>query len=154
MELADTITMAELRKTDLYKKVQRMLLSEGLEMNAYELADKLEAIDTTDTDMLNSANMLRQQADRIAELEKQSEPVTYLKRDESTGLYYECDKQYGFPVYTTPQDQANRIAHLEMLVSNRNEIIDKLDLKPKKFRCTCGASIGHPLVPKCICRGQ
>ena len=31
-----------------------------------------------------------------------NEPVTYLKKDESTGLYYECDKEYGFPVYAHP----------------------------------------------------
>lgn len=29
------------------------------------------------------------------------------------------------------RQQADRIAHLEMLVANRNEIIDKLDLKPE-----------------------
>ena len=29
------------------------------------------------------------------------------------------------------RQQADRITHLEMLVANRNEIIDKLDLKPQ-----------------------
>ena len=60
-------------------------------MNAYELADEFKNRDWDEVDCVlwceKSANMLRQQADRIA--------------------------------------------HLEMLVANRNEIIDKLDLKPQ-----------------------
>ena len=48
-------------------------------MNAYELADYVEDMDVlAGHQYLNEiANMLRQQADRIAELEKQSEPIEH-----------------------------------------------------------------------------
>ena len=49
-------------------------------MNAYELADKLEwhwDNDCRSPAVSKSADMLRQQADRIAELEKQSEPIEH-----------------------------------------------------------------------------
>ena len=42
-------------------------------MNAYELADYLQKAFYADEDIEKAANMLRQQADRIAELEKQVE---------------------------------------------------------------------------------
>ena len=49
-------------------------------MNAYELADELEGFNFLDGDIhiapyQKQADMLRQQADRIAELEKQSKPI-------------------------------------------------------------------------------
>jgi uncharacterized coiled-coil protein SlyX len=167
--------MAELRKTNLYKKVQKMLLSEGLEMTPHELADKLiEPSSVHGAFCYEAANMLRQLAKekaelekglelvkdaycakdseckelkgRIAELEKralcfenatkdlafqvaekdgqlekQSEPVTYLKRDESTGLYYECDRQYGFPVYTTPQTKPLSDEDLDKLIKDAED---------------------------------
>ena len=48
-------------------------------MNAYELAKELDACFTrADWNVLEAATMLRQQADRIAELEKQIEPLTRL----------------------------------------------------------------------------
>jgi len=50
-------------------------------MNAYELADELQELDSRLhlIDLFKSANMLRQQADRIAELEKQlSQPMQIL----------------------------------------------------------------------------
>ena len=51
-------------------------------MNAYELADKLQmdkakALVYVDT-VVQSAEMLRQQADRIAELEKRGKPVAWM----------------------------------------------------------------------------
>ena len=64
-------------------------------MNAYELADKLQmdkakALLYVDT-VVQSAEMLRQQADRIAELEKQTKPLSdeeikevWLKRPANT----------------------------------------------------------------------
>jgi hypothetical protein len=88
-------------------------------MNALELADALERNNWHLAPV--AADLIRELVTEKAYLEmmvanrneiidkldltpqKQSEPVTYLKRDESTGLYYECDRQYGFPVYTTPQ---------------------------------------------------
>ena len=49
-------------------------------MNAYELADELaECIIDGSTDLVcvaQAANMLRQQADRIAELEKKKKPLS------------------------------------------------------------------------------
>jgi hypothetical protein len=39
-------------------------------------------------------------------------PITYLRKDESTGLYYECDKEYGFPVYTHPAKTQLSNGHL------------------------------------------
>ena len=61
-------------------------------MNAYELADELENKINLSENLFvfNAANMLRQQADRIA--------------------------------------------HLEMLLANRNEIIDKLDLTTPQIK--------------------
>jgi D-serine dehydratase len=39
------------------------------------------------------------------------------------------------------------------LIENMRIHISELEDKVRrKTRCTCGASIGHPLVPKCICR--
>jgi len=43
-------------------------------MNAYELADELDKIN--DIPIETIINMLRQQADRIAELEKQTKPLS------------------------------------------------------------------------------
>ena len=49
-------------------------------MNAYELANELKAcVDDGSTDLVcvcDAVNMLRQQADRIAELEKQTKPLS------------------------------------------------------------------------------
>ena len=84
-------------------------------MNAYELADELIAKKNIfdKPKNIDAANMLRQQADRIAELEKQSEPVAWMaehfdgrKRVEITGNVYDQDVGWGhkrIPLYTTPQ---------------------------------------------------
>ena len=47
-------------------------------MNAYELADELQELDAKLhlIVLFKSAEMLRQQADRIAELEKQTKPLS------------------------------------------------------------------------------
>ena len=45
-------------------------------MNAYELADFVEISNPKDKSHKEIANMLRQQADRIAELEKENELLT------------------------------------------------------------------------------
>ena len=103
-------------------------------MNAYELADALQELDSRLhlIDLFKSANMLRQQADRIAELEKelafmegdypeptivekmkeyekQSEPVGLFKlKEDHHGSYYiqalpTEDNHNLIPLYTTPQ---------------------------------------------------
>ena len=60
-------------------------------MNAYESAKYLEAREINNPHLIEIANLLRQQADRIAELEKQqkTEPDFY--------------SEQGYPLYTTPQ---------------------------------------------------
>ncbi len=82
-------------------------------MNAYELADELQELDSRLhlIDLFKSANMLRQQADRIAELEKGGEVAGRFYWEsvvdghvmaipsEGTPHYNKDD----FPLYTTPQ---------------------------------------------------
>ena len=80
-------------------------------MNAYELAEKLD-LEPYGIYGEQAANMLRQQADRIAELE--GELSRYELRDlEQTSRIAELEKQQktepdfyseqGYPLYTTPQ---------------------------------------------------
>ena len=59
-------------------------------MNAYELADELENKINLSENLFvfDAANMLRQQADRIAELEKQTKPLSEKE------LYEVFDKCY------------------------------------------------------------
>ena len=99
-------------------------------MNAYELAKELNACFTkADWEYVDdAANMLRQQADRIAELEKEletlkiwtgtiqpiktnAEPVAWGMRYKD-GTIYDCicaeehsreEGKYTIPLYTTPQ---------------------------------------------------
>jgi len=76
-------------------------------MNAYELANNLEnkdrlwAID--ENLLLNTCEMLRQLADRIAELEKQqsAEPVVWMSPDSKFSKTE--GKLFYIPLYTTPQ---------------------------------------------------
>lgn len=81
-------------------------------MNAYELAEIMEIHDGSLVweHGLDIANMLRQQADRIAELEKSAEPVAwmeYIQGEEWEVWYVEPkDLPEGHtykPLYTTPQ---------------------------------------------------
>jgi hypothetical protein len=53
-----------------------------------------------------------------------NKPVTYLKKDESTGLYYECDKEYGFAVYTHPHPDNLRLA--ESIIKQQQAEIESL----------------------------
>jgi hypothetical protein len=55
--------------------------------------------------------------------------------DGSTDLYCVCHAAKML------RQQADRIAHLEMLVANRNEIIDKLDLTKPQTKELSGAEI-------------
>lgn len=48
---------------------------------------------------------------------------------QETEPYYSTDYKLFDNAANILRQQADRIAHLEMLVANRNEIIDKLDLK-------------------------
>jgi len=82
-------------------------------MNAYELADELQELDSKLhlINLFKSASMLRQQADRIAELEKGGEVAgrfywesvvdghVMAVPSEGTPHYNKDD----FPLYTTPQ---------------------------------------------------
>ncbi len=83
-------------------------------MNAYELADELQELDSRLhlIDLFKSANMLRQQADRIAELEKGGEVAgrfywesvvdghVMAVPSEGTPHYNKDD----FPLYTAPRE--------------------------------------------------
>ena len=91
-------------------------------MNAYELADDLESYDwyyeheVTGSDgytqeiktcntkyVWDAANMLRQQADRIAEMEKQGKPVAWMDKNDKTVINLEQKWADDIPLYTTPQ---------------------------------------------------
>ena len=65
-------------------------------MNAYELADYIkENYATNNNDIEKVANILRQQADRIAELEKQCEALAdeyAIQVNEVCKLFYEIEK--------------------------------------------------------------
>ncbi len=89
-----------------------------MEMNAYELAVWLDRRRDSYEPNGWSADMLRQQADRIAELEKKckwyddtcrlstdqqsAEPFIWLKQD-FDGEWIEVHPNKGIPLYTTPQ---------------------------------------------------
>ncbi len=74
-------------------------------MNAYELAEIMEIHDGSLVweHGLDIANMLRQQADRIAELEKVSKPVAWIDYLEHSDLYDLNVSGRGIPLYTAPQ---------------------------------------------------
>jgi len=74
-------------------------------MNAYELADAVEDWETgaNYTVSIKAAQMLRQQADRIAELEKVSKPVAWMDYLEHSDVYDLNVSGRGIPLYTTPQ---------------------------------------------------
>ena len=72
-------------------------------MNAYELAKYLEDDFQIQEGVID---MLRQQADRIAELEKQGEPVAWIRSgDDQLSLVKEKDDGYMVwkPLYLAPQ---------------------------------------------------
>jgi hypothetical protein len=76
-------------------------------MNAYELANNLENKDrlwnVDENLMLKNCAMLRQQADRIAELEKVSKPVAWMDYLEHSDVYDLNVSGRGIPLYTAPQ---------------------------------------------------
>ena len=47
---------------------------------------------------------------------------------------WDSDGQWDTPAANMLRQQADRIAHLEMLLANRNEIIDKLDLTTPQIK--------------------
>jgi len=89
------------------KLVEEAPYHPGYEDAVVSPAQKYKGVDPAKMIWKND-ELIRQQADRIAELKKCIE---------------DC--------YIVQKKQADRIAHLEMLVANRNEIIDKLNLAPQ-----------------------
>jgi len=82
-------------------------------MNAYELADFIDKY-CEDNTSKEAAVLLRQQADRIAELEKQGKPVAWMYPNDNslivthplrmgTKVFTENDFKDWIPLYTTPQ---------------------------------------------------
>ena len=73
-------------------------------MNAYELAEFIET-GGENIDRKELANMLRQQADRIAELEKQGEPVAWMNiRTSKCVVFINTPPSNDWiPLYTSPQ---------------------------------------------------
>ena len=86
-------------------------------MNAYELADRLD-LEPYGIYGEQAANTLRQQADRIAELEKVSKPVAWIDYLEHSDLYDLNVSGRGIPLYTAPQikelsnEEINEIASM------------------------------------------
>ena len=91
-------------------------MGKRIKMTAYELAEKAQGLayeipaDWSSGEPKNVAtdiaNMLRQQADRIAELEKQGEPVAWIRSgDDQLSLVKEKDDGYMVwkPLYLAPQ---------------------------------------------------
>ena len=73
-------------------------------MNAYELANYItENSYIGSVTMDGVANMLRQQADRIAELEKVSKPVAWMDYLEHSDVYDLNVSGRGIPLYIAPQ---------------------------------------------------
>jgi hypothetical protein len=102
-------------------------------MNAYELADILQEyyddFDGSFPALEKSIVMLRQQADRIAELEKVSKPVAWMEyiQDEEWEVWYieptDLPKGHTYkPLYTSPQIKE---------LSDEEIIILRQDTNPK-----------------------
>jgi thiamine pyrophosphate-dependent acetolactate synthase large subunit-like protein len=80
-------------------------------MNAYELADEILDCNEPDFNLVkDAANMLRQQADRIAELENKSKPVAWMEyiQDEEWEVWYteptDLPEGHSYkPLYLAPQ---------------------------------------------------
>lgn len=101
-------------------------------MNAYELADALQETEpyySTDYKLFdNAAKMLRQQADRIAELENQSQPVAWMEyiQDEEWEVWYtkptDLPEGHSYkPLYLAPQTKPlSNDEILEMTIWNKN----------------------------------
>ena len=101
-------------------------------MNAYELADELQELDSKLhlINLFKSANMLRQQADRIAELEKGGEVAgrfywesvvdghVMAVPSEGTPHYNKDD----FPLYTAPRELSD-----EEIIEIGNAVVNLID---------------------------
>ena len=76
-------------------------------MNAYELADAIEDWDSDGQWDTPAATMLRQQADRIAELEKQGKPIAWMQMHHKDNIPTKFSPvkvwEDDIPLYTTPQ---------------------------------------------------
>ena len=80
-------------------------------MTAYELSDQLiECITDGSTDLVcveQAAQIIRQQADRIAELEKQGKPVAWMQMHHKDNIPTKFSHvkvwEDDIPLYTTPQ---------------------------------------------------
>ena len=79
-------------------------------MNAYELADFIDGNDCEYIEYSKVSSMLRQQADRIAELEKKGEPVAWMEyiQDEEWEVWYtkptDLPEGHSYkPLYLAPQ---------------------------------------------------
>ena len=93
-------------------------------MNAYELADELLRDNTQLT--VTSAYMLRQQANRIAELEKQGKPVAWMFQgafDISTYVSFEKPNPDIYPnptpLYTASQTKPLSDEEIKELIVNK-----------------------------------
>lgn len=74
-------------------------------MNAYELADYLEKQYIHSQGVADAISMLRQQAERLAELEKKSQPVAWMNiRTSKCVVFINTPPSNDWiPLYTTPQ---------------------------------------------------
>ena len=105
-------------------------------MNAYELADELKAcVDDGSTDLVcvcDAANMLRQQADRIAELEKQGKPVAWMQMHHKDNIPTKFSPvkvwEDDIPLYTTPQIKPLSDEEMKELINNFPIIFSRQDL--------------------------
>ncbi len=111
-------------------------------MNAYELADLIGMCGDGGYNQ-DAANMLRQQADRIAELEKVSKPVAWIDYLEHSDLYDLNVSGRGIPLYTAPQikelsdeeiDLKWWISSFEHLKALGGGISDEMETKLKEMK--------------------
>ena len=141
-------------------------------MNAYELADYIqENYVTNGNDIEKLANMLRQQADRIAELEKQldlhknahhkcveimqekhSEPVAWMQMHHKDNIPTKFSPvkvwEDDIPLYTTPQTKPLSDEEIEQFAKRKaNQILMDLLMpdvgEPKKIDWNIGCTNQH-----------
>jgi len=104
-------------------------------MNAYELADLIEEDMEEGFGMgflQDAVNMIRQQADRIAELEKQqsAEPVAWMSPDSK--FCKTEGKLFYIPLYTTPQIKELSDEEIQDLIINKVTDADMIRQALKK----------------------
>lgn len=108
-------------------------------MNAYELADYFEyELKDVFPYCILTIRMLRQQADRIAELEKKGKPVAWMYPNDNslivthplrmgTKVFTENDFKDWIPLYTTPQTKPLNDEEIEDLVDKCTDTTDDND---------------------------